>query len=283
MTRLTLTAPAKVNLHLEILGRDPSGYHRLETVFHTLTVADTVTVEHRAGAGTTCTVDGADLPTGTDNLAVAAVEAVRQTGVDPGAIAIHLTKHLPAGGGLGGGSSDAAAVLRALGRLLGPRLPAPTRLAVARRLGADVAFFLHGGCAWATGRGDELTPLDDRPSLPLTVHLPPFACSTPAVYAALRDDERGPRRAHGANAFVDLLTGTDRPRLHNRLHAAAARHQPALLPLYRTLTARGQPWLLCGSGSSLLNLDHTDPLPGCRAIHTTLRPRAALDRTDAAG
>ena len=187
MPRLRLAAPAKINLHLEILGRDAAGFHLLETVFQALDLADEVTVETAPGEPVTiCTCDLPGLECGPGNLAVRAVEALRPHLPGLGSVRIHLAKRIPVGGGLGGGSSDAAAVLRAVDALAGP-LPAATLRSVAASLGSDVPFFLVGGTAHGLGRGGDLTPLPVLPSQVVTLIFPPFGCPTPQVFAALTE------------------------------------------------------------------------------------------------
>jgi len=185
---------------------------------------------------------------------------------------------LAAGGGLGGGSSDAAAVLRGLARLD----PDPPETAILQRmaaeLGSDVPFFLIGGCAHATGRGEELTPLPDPPAAELTLLVPALGCRTPRVFAALTGDERGPRPERGADHWAGRVT-TDLPGcLHNRLAAAALRAYPALGPLYAHCADSGLPWLLSGSGACCFVLGAIDPPPGVRAVRSAWRSRDELDR-----
>ena len=172
MPGLVLPAPAKINLVLEILGRRDDGFHALETVFQTLELADEVAVEVRPGDGIGLVVEGADLPAGPENLAWRAAAAY--TARHPiGRVAIHLRKRVPHGAGLGGGSSDAAAVLRALARLDPDPLPATDLAVIALALGSDVPFFLVGGTAHALGRGEELTPLPDAADQVVTILKPP--------------------------------------------------------------------------------------------------------------
>ncbi|MFW5750897.1 MAG: 4-(cytidine 5'-diphospho)-2-C-methyl-D-erythritol kinase [Planctomycetota bacterium] len=278
MESIRLAAPAKCNLHLEILGRRSDGYHALETVFQTLDWADAVEVRVKPGSGTSVSASDPTLDCGPSNLARRAVDLLRELWPAPERIHVHLDKHLPAGGGLGGGSSDAAAVLRAGHRLWPERYPIDRLLAAAGRLGADVPFFLLGGTAHGLERGDRLTLLDDLPRHELTLLLPELSCSTPRVFAALRPDERASREAAGAtvlarNLAADPLSGS------NRLTAACARAYPAMGRLFDSLTAAGHAWLLAGSGSTVILFGHHPAPAGCRCVHTAFRPRARLDAT----
>jgi 4-diphosphocytidyl-2-C-methyl-D-erythritol kinase len=279
MATLCVAAPAKCNLYLEILGRDTAGYHLLETVFQTLEWADSVQVT-TAASGLALRCSDPSLPTGAGNLAWRAAEAYLALRPGLGGLRIELDKRLPAGGGLGGGSSDAAAVLRALCRL-DPDPPGSDDChAIARRLGSDVPFFLLGGTAHASGRGEILTPLDDVPAQAVTLLVPPLHCATPAVFAALRAEERGPRHARGAVAWAADLAADLPGCLHNRLAAAALRAYPALESLFAHCAASGQPWLLSGSGACCFVLGTIDPPAGVRAIHTRFRSRSWLDRIE---
>lgn len=194
---LTLPAPAKVNLYLQVLGRRPDGYHELVTVLQTVDLCDDVTVTlrpraRRAPAGRPDVRMGLrapapGVPDGPENLARrAAVALLDRSGAagDVG-VDIGLAKRIPAGGGLGGGSSDAAAVLRALDRLLGSPVGESGLAEIAAGLGSDVPFFLHGGTALCTGRGERVLPLAPPRPFGLTLLLPPFPTATAAVYAAL--------------------------------------------------------------------------------------------------
>lgn len=138
-------AYAKINWSLRIIGKRADGYHDLETVFQTISLHDTLVF--REANRLTLTCDDPSIPADESNLVVRAARALGKTA------AIELRKRIPAGGGLGGGSSDAAATLRVLG---GDRDDLP---AIALSLGSDVPFFLLGGTAYATGRGETLTPL----------------------------------------------------------------------------------------------------------------------------
>jgi 4-diphosphocytidyl-2-C-methyl-D-erythritol kinase len=156
---LDLAAPAKLNLFLHVVGKRPDGYHLLQSVFVLIDWADTLHVERRSdGALARHDVLGGDLPA--DDLCLRAARLLQQeTGCVLGAD-IHLEKRLPAGAGMGGGSSDAATTLLALNRLWDLRLPLERLLAMGLKLGADVPFFLGGGPALVEGIGEVLHPLE---------------------------------------------------------------------------------------------------------------------------
>lgn len=179
---LTLPAPAKLNRMLHITGRRDDGYHELQTLFQFVDVSDTLHFRLRDDGAIrlTPTLDGMDEG---DNLIVRAARLLkRDSGCRLGAD-IHLEKRLPMGGGLGGGSSDAATTLLALDRLWALSLGETRLAALGLQLGADVPVFVHGRAAWAEGIGERLTPVTlDTPWF-VIVH-PGISVSTPAVFAA---------------------------------------------------------------------------------------------------
>ena len=182
MTTIKLSAPAKVNLFLAITGLLPDGYHALETVFQAISLADTVELAPRP-TGLELISDSLAVPTGPENLCWRAAELLaRTTGTTQG-VTLHLQKQIPLGAGLGGGSSDAAAVLLGLNQLWGLGLTSAELEQVGAKLGADVAFFIRGGTALGRGKGEALLALP-TPTLSLVVAWPAVGLSTPAVYQA---------------------------------------------------------------------------------------------------
>lgn len=181
MTRLSLKAPAKINLVLEVLRRRPDGYHDIRTVMHCLELADTLTVTARR-PGLRVSADHPGVPEGAGNLVYRAAEALAEKIGRPADVHIHITKRIPVAAGLGGGSSDAAAALLGLNRFWNLRLPYAQLHALAATLGSDVPFFLRRGCALGTGRGERLTAWPTCPGLPLVIVNPGFPVSTAEVY-----------------------------------------------------------------------------------------------------
>ncbi|MDA3935420.1 MAG: 4-(cytidine 5'-diphospho)-2-C-methyl-D-erythritol kinase, partial [Actinomycetota bacterium] len=182
MDRVIVTAPAKVNLHLCVGSRRPDGYHDVETVLQSLEVADEVSLDRADNLSLTCepTVGASE----TGNLGYRAAEALaHRLGRSP-AVSISIRKSLPYGAGLGGGSSDAAAVLVGMAALWGMDPRDPLLVSVAADIGSDVPFFLVGGAALYTGRGDEF--VRSLPFLDMSVALvkPPPPVPTGLAYAA---------------------------------------------------------------------------------------------------
>ncbi|MEZ6037766.1 MAG: 4-(cytidine 5'-diphospho)-2-C-methyl-D-erythritol kinase [Planctomycetota bacterium] len=267
---LALPARAKLNLSLRVVGRRADGYHLLDTVFHTLQLHDDLVVARGDGSGVALTVrsdrEALSVPTDERNLVVRALQQLQQAAGDGGGFRVRLHKRIPHGGGLGGGSSDAAAALRLGNLLLGEPLDAAALDALAVRLGADVPFFLRGGTQRGRGIGDELAPLQ-VPSRHFVLVLPPFGCETAAVYkihAAMWNQ--------GADAATvrpvtvpenrDTAVGIG---YANDLEAAAEQLQPALSRLRRAIAAAGVPTThMTGSGSTLfVPFDDADAAERC--------------------
>jgi 4-diphosphocytidyl-2-C-methyl-D-erythritol kinase len=257
-----VAAPAKVNLRLRILAREESGYHQLETVFCAISLADEVAVV-RGEAGIRLEVEGGmDVGPPERNLAVRAVERFyREMGIAP-AVDLHLTKRIPAAAGLGGGSSDAAAVLRALNTLHGDALPRAALLQLAIELGADVPFFLCGSpLALAWGRGERLMPLPPLPPRPVLVAHPGEAMPTADAFrevAALRTGGYAPEAAlidpdalRSWDSIADLARNDFEPVVLRRIPILADG-----LAAMRQAGARIS--LLAGSGSSIFAIFDSD-------------------------
>lgn len=178
------TANAKINLYLDVFAKREDGYHDIKSIMHSVSLADTVTVDTDCNTvSLTCT--DPSLPTDSKNLAFRAAEHFfAKAGIKAGA-KIHIEKNIPVCGGLAGGSTDAAAVLRALNKAFGSPVSTNTLCDLGADLGADVPFCISGGCALCTGSGDKLTAL---PSLPETVCLIANGgegVSTPEAYGEL--------------------------------------------------------------------------------------------------
>jgi len=170
---LRLPAFAKVNLCLHVLGRRPDGYHELRTIFQAISLHDTLELSLApSAAGITLETDDAGLPVGRENLVCRAIEAIRGEIGLRGGVRAKLDKRIPVARGLGGGSSDAAAALIGMLRLTKKKVPLARLMEIGASLGADVPFFLFGGRALATNRGDEIYPLTDAPKRSILVVSP---------------------------------------------------------------------------------------------------------------
>ena len=256
MSRLIARCPAKINLGLRVLGRRTDGYHEIVTLFQAIDLWDTLEAVHAPEL--TLTADDPALPTDDRNLALRAAKLLRRRApatAGQGA-ALHLTKRIPAGGGLGGGSSDAAGSLVLLSRLWGLSLTAEDLCAMAAEIGSDVPFFLSGGTAAGFGRGERLESLAPIPERPLVLGFPPFALSTAEVYRALRAPLTPPDTGVTVSRlFVNFAERNDFALATNDLEAPAFAMRGELVAFRDALVSLGaEPALLSGSGSTVFGL-----------------------------
>lgn len=212
------SAPAKINLFLRVLAREDNGYHSLETLFCRLALADELVAERVPEPGVTIAVDGAETGPAGENLAVRAAQAVLDATGRRFGVRLTLTKHIPVGAGLGGGSADAAAALDAVNELAGHAVPRSELLHAAARLGADVPFCLSGApLALAWGHGERLLRLPALPSAPVLLLIPPVAIRTPDAYGWMDEARVSGRRGAlvldiptiGAWSDVARMAGND--------------------------------------------------------------------------
>jgi 4-diphosphocytidyl-2-C-methyl-D-erythritol kinase len=262
---MELLAPAKVNLGLSVLGRRDDGYHELHTIFTALQVGDRLFLE-AIPEGVELEVRGFTLPANTDNLVYKAAVAYLNAVGWPGGVKVVLEKSLPLAAGLGGGSSDAAAVLRGLSRLYPATLDLPT---IALKLGADVPFFLEARLAEGRGVGERLKPLE-----PLEAHLvvlnPGIAVSAADAYRELRPEEWQPEL--DVVGILAAIRAGEEPPYWNTLERPVFRRVPYLQELKLELRRAGlRGVLMSGSGSSLFGL--AGDAGEARVVAQTLRAR----------
>ena len=273
-------AQAKLNLHLAILARETSGYHAIETVLHRITLSDVVTVK-LAPADMRKVVCSVDVGSTEQNLAYRAAMAYLEAAVWTTGFEIHIEKRIPAGGGLGGGSADAAAVLRALDALA-PKPLAPTHLlALAATLGADVPFLASdASAALAWGRGTRMLALDALPTRDVALIIPPFGIATADAYAGIaaarstRESGAAPPIALHAwhlHNWAELA-----PWAYNDFQPVVASQYPVIDIAIRALRSSGATLAaLTGSGSTVFGIFDAPPDPaalktatGCEVILT---------------
>ncbi len=263
----SLRAFAKLNLGLRVLDRRGDGFHNVRTVLQAIDLSDELAVSLRGGAGPAVTLecDREDLATERNLAWIAADRLLRRAGV-ASAAHVRLRKRIPSGAGLGGGSSDAAAVLRALAGLL-PAPPCREALhEIAAGIGSDVPYFLTGGTALAKGRGTEITALPDLPATAVAIALPAIEVSTAEAYRALAE-RRVTRLTQSDDADTMGLYGSDRrvsgesaiqgvpERMVNDFEDVVFQQFPALAGIKRGLLANGaRHALMSGSGSAVFGL-----------------------------
>ena len=284
---IRVQAFAKINLSLRVLGRREDGYHEVRTIFQAIALHDTLTVRRTRGPFVLTVGDGVDsvpgpsrvrpgsVPADRTNLVWRAVDALwtraRRRGA-PRGLAIHLVKRIPVQAGLGGGSSDAAATLRALAKMW--RVDDRCVRDAAVSLGADVPFFLEGGTALGLERGDVLFPLIDRQPASVVLVIPPFGVSTPEAYRwwdVKSSSEVLPKWLRSASDAIGV----------NDLQGPVAAHHPEIARIVRALTRAGADCAaMSGSGSAVFGLfsSRSTADRAARAVKNRLR-RVLVTRT----
>lgn len=190
MTTLYEPAFAKLNLTLDVLGKRPDGYHDLKSVMQTISVRDDIEIDVGTGKDWVLKCSREDIPADASNLAWKAARVYLDTiQEDPKGLEIRITKRIPSGAGMGGGSADAAAVLRALNRHYGSPLSIPALAELGASVGSDVPFCVMCGTAMVEGRGDRLRKLPDMPDCVFVVCKPDFSVSTPELYQKIDTKE----------------------------------------------------------------------------------------------
>lgn len=256
MRRYTIDAPAKINLTLHVLGKREDGFHEIVSLMAPISLADHLVVEV-GGSEVQVEVPGAPGLAGDENLCARAVRAfVRHSGIETGA-RIVLDKRVPVAAGLGGGSSDAGAVLRCLAQAHELPLDHPDLLAAAAEVGSDVPFFLRGAPAIVRGRGELLEPGPVLPTLWLLVVQPPFGISAGDAYRQLADLRASGRLPRGEERSIPP-PGTDPEgwvfHVQNDLQPAVESAWPVGSIRERLLAAGAPNALLAGSGSCVVGL-----------------------------
>ena len=253
-------AYAKVNLGLEVLFRREDGYHELRTILQTVDLYDRLSFESRSSGieldlPDLPDLDYPNLPTGSDNLVVRAAELLAERVDRPVGVRVELEKRIPAGRGLGGGSSDAAVTLLALNELWQVGLSYRDLSSLGAELGMDVPFFLFGGTALGVGRGDEIFPLAHQVVVPIVLILPDFVISTAAAYRNLILTKRESSLKLHSFASASLGGGNGLPDLMNDLEAATREHLSSINGYKQILLELGAvASLMSGSGSAVFGI-----------------------------
>lgn len=206
-------APAKINLSLRVLRRREDGFHEIESVICPVSIFDTLDIAHREERGLEFVCGDPTLPARDDNLVVRAAKLFcNACGFEP-QLRIELTKRIPHGAGLGGGSSDAATTLLALDRIFQTELPREALAAMAADLGSDVPFFIYQSAAIIRGRGERVEPVDFPHTLPLLLIKASFGVPTPWAYQHWRDSREIPEVRYAAQEFPwgSLVNDLERP------------------------------------------------------------------------
>lgn len=255
MSSITLLSPAKVNLTLEVLGIRPDGYHEIRSLIQPVDLFDEVRIETLEGSGIDVSSSGIDTPAGKENLAWKAADMfLNESRLDSG-VTITIRKKIPLGSGLGGGSSNAAAVLMGLNRITNA-LPEEKLFGIAPRLGADVAFFLRSVASVAEGKGERITIVKDFPLLYYVILCPNLHVSTAEIYRKwdeLNKKKGGNKPGGDTNeAIGQIKEETGDFRLFNDLEGPACELHPEI-KAFKQILASLDPGnvLMTGSGSAV--------------------------------
>ncbi len=258
--RARLRSPAKINLDLRVLHRRPDGFHELRSIFHTISLSDTLDLEYSpAGRFSLALESNVEIPG--ENIVARAAGLLRQESGLSGQWTVRLTKTIPIGAGLGGGSSNAAAILLAMPVLAGKPVALPRLISLAADLGSDVPFFLLGGAAAALGRGTELYPLPSLPSAPGILAASPIRVSTAEAYQRLHRALTSSPPSSILNSFqgsvwrLDECAKTEEWGAVNDFEATVFLQHPELRKMRDRLRRLGAaPALMSGSGSAVFGL-----------------------------
>jgi 4-diphosphocytidyl-2-C-methyl-D-erythritol kinase len=260
--RVTVPSFAKLNLDLRVLNKRPDGYHEIRTIFQTISLHDALSIEFRPAKQTRIDLESSvDIQ---DNLVVRSAKLVLEHLKVTGWVRFELSKRIPMGAGLGGGSSNAAAVLVTLPALAGKRIPYPELVRLGEALGSDVPFFLYGGTALAFGRGTELYPLPDQPACHALVVASGIHVSTAEAYRNLNRSLTLDPQSPILREFQTIVWDSDglnlsQLPLKNDFEEAVFSVHPALAGFVRKLRRMGaKPAMMTGSGSALFGV-FTDP------------------------
>lgn len=257
MRTLTLRPSAKINLTLRVGPQRADGYHEVRSLMQSLALHDTLVISERRGPfGLQCRTPG--VPQDRSNLVWRAAEllwaALGRDG-EPRDVHVRVDKTIPAQAGLGGGSSNAAAALVGLNTIWGGKQSRRQLARLAAQLGSDVPFFLQGGTAVATGRGEDLYPVDDVARLGVVVIKPSFGVATADAYRWLDEDRAAGVSDPADEHDVDLGWQTGGVPLANDLTGPVARRHPAILEVLQALRAEGAHGAqMTGSGSAVYGL-----------------------------
>ena len=259
--RAKIKSLAKINLDLRVLNRNPDGFHELRTVFQTISLADTIEIEYERARRTEISID--DPLAIPDNLALRAARAVLDALKLHARVHVRLRKRIPMGAGLGGGSSNAAAVLLALPVLAGGRRLEFEQLSgIAAALGSDVPFFLTGGTALALGRGTEIYELPELRPEPILLVASGLHVATGPAYQALGrglTDASSSSRINGFQAFCRILASERSAKAAgsfsaNDFEAVVFRQYPQLQTIERKLSKLDASVRMTGSGSAIFGV-----------------------------
>ncbi len=272
MQSITLSSPAKINLRLNVLGRRSDGYHELLMLMERVSLSDEIELKV-VEKGILVTVDSQEVPEGESNIAFRAIKEIMAYSSRNVGIEVKIKKNIPVAAGMGGGSSNAATVIRGLNQLLKLKLPREKLMMIGAKIGADVPFFLFEAPAIASGIGDQLRKIKKIPKMSFVIINPGFPVSTEWVYKNFTLTGNTPKNGNGKASSdfneVPSIFNTKRDvvkYLHNDLEEVTAKQYPVIEEIKKMLLQNGAlASRMTGSGPSVFGI-FPDKLTAEKAI-----------------
>lgn len=253
--KLTVNAPAKINLYLDVVSRRENGYHDIESIMHAVSLCDIITVEQRV-CDILLSSNFPHVPTDEKNIAYKAAKAFfSATGINGGA-AIHIEKHIPVASGLAGGSTDGAATLTALNKIYNEPLSKDELLSLGATLGADVPFCILGGCAVCEGLGEVMTPIPALRDKIVLITRGGEGVSTPKAYGMI-DQAFGEDVNHSHADFGKMIQAINDNNFGGVISSAYNIFESVILPIHST--AKKQKDILIENGADLAMMSGSGP------------------------
>ena len=265
---MKIKAYGKINLTLDVVGRRKDGYHLLDTVMQTISIWDELEIQHSRQPGVHLQCNKDSLPTDSKNTAFRAAKFfLEDRGLENEGVYIFIKKHLPSRSGMGGGSADAAAVLRGLNEMYGTGLSADKLMELGAKVGADVPFCVVGGAARCTGVGADVEPIEPMPQCWLVVCEPPTGMSTPRAYSLL--DQYPLSSTQATPRMLEAMAAGNLKRigkgLANRFDETI-RMAPVRALKRAMMDAGALGSMMTGSGSSVYGIFETERGSDCRIL-----------------
>lgn len=249
--KITVNAPAKINLYLDVVSRRVNGYHDIESIMHTVSLSDTVTVE--LSSGDICLSSNfPHVPKDEKNIAYKAARAFFSAADIKSGAKIHIEKHIPVASGLAGGSCDAAATLKALNSLCGQPLSEEQLLTLGATLGADVPFCIRGGCAVCEGLGEIMTPLPALKGHTLLITRGGEGVSTPKAYGMIDELYRDDQNRRHAD-FEKMVGAIKSENFGGIISNAYNIFEEVILPVHSTAKRQKEILLDCGADLAMMS------------------------------
>jgi len=255
--QMILKAPAKINLYLEIINKRPDGYHNIESIMHTVSLFDTLKFSLNQNSLIELTCSDKSLPADSTNLVYKTAKKMQDKFAVKSGIKIHLEKNIPMGAGLGGGSSDAAAVIKALNKLWDINASKEELENFAKTIGADVPFFLTGGTAQIEGIGEIVKKIQSKTNLTAVLVKPDFGVSTVLAYSKVKFPLTNQRKIHkitGVLRDCSFTSETAKDLLFNRFEEFVFPEFSEVERIKKTLESFGCASLMSGSGATVFAL-----------------------------